>query len=91
LKAGECGTRPVTAGGHEGARLTRGLEVGGEPDGRAPPVSDWAKKRKGKRGGWAGGGASWAAWADGTCERERKGADSLVVLRTKKKKKRKTG
>jgi hypothetical protein len=88
---GERGTWPVTAGGPEGARLTRGLEVGGEPDGWAPPISDQVKKRKGKRGGWAGEGASWAAWADGTHERERKGADGLVVLRAKKKKKKKTG
>jgi hypothetical protein len=86
---GERGTWPVMAGGPEGARLTRGQEVGGEPDGWAPPVSDQVKKRKGKWGGWAGEGASWAAWADGTHERERKGAGGLVVLRAKKKKKRK--
>jgi hypothetical protein len=42
--------------------LSRGLEVGGEPDGWAPPVSDRAQK-KGKGSGWAGGGVSWAAWA----------------------------
>jgi hypothetical protein len=38
----------------EGGRLTRRSKVGERPDGRAPPVSDRPKK---KRGGvcWAGG------------------------------------
>jgi hypothetical protein len=35
-----------------GARLPRGLEVGGGPDGRAPPVGDWRKKKR--RGGAVG-------------------------------------
>jgi hypothetical protein len=48
LKVRGAGRRPVTAGGaREGARLTR-LEVGDEPDGRAPPVSPWCKKEKGE-------------------------------------------
>jgi hypothetical protein len=38
FEGGTRGSRPVTAGGLDGVRLTRRLEVGGGPDGQAPPV-----------------------------------------------------
>jgi hypothetical protein len=70
LKVRGAGRQPVTAGGaREGARLTR-LEVGDGPDGRAPPVSDWSKKKR-ERGG--AGPAGETGWATGpTCAREKK-------------------
>jgi hypothetical protein len=45
--AGERRTRPETAVGLDGGAATPRLEVGGGSDGRAPPASDRAKKRKG--------------------------------------------
>jgi hypothetical protein len=40
----------------EGGRLTRRSKVGERPDGRAPPVGLWRKKKRGKALCWAGGG-----------------------------------
>jgi hypothetical protein len=70
LKAGERHTRPVTAGGLDWGAATLWLEVGGGPDGRAPPASDRAQKKR--RGGarLASGETSWAGWA-GLCMRAR--------------------
>jgi hypothetical protein len=39
----------------EGGRLTRRSKVGERPDGRAPPVGLWRKKKRGGGGSWAGG------------------------------------
>jgi hypothetical protein len=71
LKARERGTRPVTAGDHEGGAADPQAGGRGRPDGRAPPVSVWVKKEKGKGASWTGGGVSWAARADYTRERGR--------------------
>jgi hypothetical protein len=54
---GEGRTRPVTAGSHEWARLTRGLEVG-ESLTAGPHLSATGRKRK----GWGRvGPAGWRA------------------------------
>jgi hypothetical protein len=52
--AGERRTRPVTASGHEWGAATPRLEVGGGPDGRAPPIGVWREKENGQHG-WPGG------------------------------------
>jgi hypothetical protein len=44
-----AGKPAVTAGGHEGGAVDPRLEVGGDPDLRAPPVIDRCKKKR--RGG----------------------------------------
>jgi hypothetical protein len=89
LKAGKRETRPVTADGHEWVRLTRSLEVGGERDGWAPPVSGRTKKKKGR--GLAGpagllGGPRGPTARTSAREKE---ADGLVVSRAEEKGKEK--
>jgi hypothetical protein len=69
--------RPVTAGALKGARLTRRSKVGERPDGRAPPVGLWRKKKRGGGGSWAGGRGGLGRWAD--CARAKKKAAGLVV------------
>jgi hypothetical protein len=86
LKAGERQTRPVTAGGHDWGVATPRLEVGGGPDGRAPPASDWREK---ERGG--------VHWADGRASgplaraRERRRPAAQGGLRAAERRKKKSG
>jgi hypothetical protein len=61
----------------KGARLTRRSKVGERPDGRAPPVGLWRKKKRGGSGSWAGGRGGLGRWAD--CARAKKKAAGLVV------------
>jgi hypothetical protein len=44
--AGEWRTRTVTTDGLDGGAATSRLEVGGGPDGEAPSVGLWRKKKK---------------------------------------------
>jgi hypothetical protein len=81
--AGERLIRPETAGGHDGARLTRGWRLGkGLTAG--PHLSATARKKKkgegvlGRRGCEAG-----PAWADGA-RAGKKQADGLGCLRAEK-------
>jgi hypothetical protein len=77
--AGERWTRPVTAGGLKGARLTRRSKVGERPDGRAPPVGVWHEKEKGGSTlgqlgpAYTRGRKRPTAWDGSRAERKRKG------------------
>jgi hypothetical protein len=66
------------AGGLDGGRLTRRLEVGGEPDGRAPPVGVWRKKKR-------RGGAVGPAGEDVAGPRGKRRSAARVGLRAKRK------
>jgi hypothetical protein len=82
LKAGERGTRPVTAGGHEWARFDP------RAYGWAPPVIDLAKKKK-RRGtvGLAGERAGPCGPTARACAE--KGGRRLALLWAEKKKRKK--
>jgi hypothetical protein len=68
---GERRTRPVTTGGlKRGAAIPR-LEVEGDPDHGAPPVSLWRKKKKGGDSAGPAVEASWAAAGRKRVHRER--------------------
>jgi hypothetical protein len=57
-----------------------------------PHLLSTARRRRRERDGWASGGASWAAWADGACKRGIKEAGGLLCFVPRKRKgKRRNG